>query len=561
MPFDFNSAFMNNPALQYGLNLLGSRGTPNPYAAAQLAMQKMQEAPLNNALMQAQTGRLTAQTDIEKQTLAMQQILQARQIALLDALQKNPEFANIFGGGQTTPTQQSEPPAAPVPLPAESPAVIPQQPMQGTPTMQTGKYGTPLPILQNLAQVESSNNPGAIGPAIPGMNQRAQGLMQILPTTADMLKKQNPAFANYSVSNSTQAIDMADFYLQQLLQKHGGDWSKALAEYGGFKTKDPSGYIAKVMQGVNLGQPAQQAAQIASVQPTVTAPAQVGQPNKGINYALAGAGLSMVGLKGGPELGKVGALMQQQPRRANSWGVDPVTGKVTYFGDPLAEKKQAFEIGPSNIPGMTPQAASGLTEKVFQEQHKSLEESYTKLQPTQQTLMSLTVAKQAAQKLGPFQGTGAETKLKVYKFINNSLGANFLPTEVANANLNKTQMDLIAATMIKQMDPNPNLIQQKLLADALGGIGTDPGALPRVYDILTKTLDNRINAHNKRVGEAAKAGVPLPTNLNLLTSKQIDAQMAQQSAPIAGAPAVGTVKGGYKFLGGNPADKNSWEKQ
>jgi hypothetical protein len=30
--------------------------------------------------------------------------------------------------------------------------------------------------------------------------------------------------------------------------------------------------------------------------------------------------------------------------------------------------------------------------------------------------------------------------------------------------------------------------------------------------------------------------------------------------PTAGAPAVGTVKDGYKFKGGNPADKNNWEK-
>ncbi len=29
----------------------------------------------------------------------------------------------------------------------------------------------------------------------------------------------------------------------------------------------------------------------------------------------------------------------------------------------------------------------------------------------------------------------------------------------------------------------------------------------------------------------------------------------------ANAPAVGTVEGGYKFKGGNPADQKNWEKQ
>jgi hypothetical protein len=47
--------------------------------------------------------------------------------------------------------------------------------------------------------------------------------------------------------------------------------------------------------------------------------------------------------------------------------------------------------------------------------------------------------------------------------------------------------------------------------------------------------------------------------------QDVNAKISQMAglgsiAPTAGAPAVGTVKDGYKFKGGNPADKNNWEK-
>jgi hypothetical protein len=36
--------------------------------------------------------------------------------------------------------------------------------------------------------------------------------------------------------------------------------------------------------------------------------------------------------------------------------------------------------------------------------------------------------------------------------------------------------------------------------------------------------------------------------------------MGAPTAAPTGAPAVGTVMQGYRFKGGNPADKNNWEK-
>lgn len=104
-----------------------------------------------------------------------------------------------------------------------------------------GKYGTPANILDGLRHVESSGNQYAIN-----ADTKAMGQYQFTPDTVAALHKQGVKFNPFE---PTEARDAADQYLSHLAKQNGGDYSKALAQYGGFKTKDPSQYVAAVMKG------------------------------------------------------------------------------------------------------------------------------------------------------------------------------------------------------------------------------------------------------------------------------------------------------------------------
>jgi hypothetical protein len=103
-------------------------------------------------------------------------------------------------------------------------------------------YGTPSKILDNLAQIESSGNATAINP-----QTKAMGTYQFLPETVASLHNQGVKFNPFDPNESRAA---ADYYLSQLTQQNGGDYSKALAQYGGFKKKDPSSYVNRAMARV-----------------------------------------------------------------------------------------------------------------------------------------------------------------------------------------------------------------------------------------------------------------------------------------------------------------------
>jgi len=107
-------------------------------------------------------------------------------------------------------------------------------------------YGTPSKLLDNLGMVEASNDPYALN-----KDTKALGNYQFTPETLVYLHKKGIKF---NPLDPKEARAAADWYLNDLAQSNNGDYKKALTQYGGFKTKDPTEYVNKALNGVDLSQ-------------------------------------------------------------------------------------------------------------------------------------------------------------------------------------------------------------------------------------------------------------------------------------------------------------------
>lgn len=104
-------------------------------------------------------------------------------------------------------------------------------------------------LLDSLRRVESGKDPYAVN-----KETKAMGAYQFMPETVQMLHKQGVKFNPF---DEQEARGAAKAYLEQLVQRNNGDVNKALAQYGGFITKDPSKYVQNVTQGASQTQQTQ----------------------------------------------------------------------------------------------------------------------------------------------------------------------------------------------------------------------------------------------------------------------------------------------------------------
>jgi len=180
-------------------------------------------------------------------------------------------------------------------------------------------------LLDSLRKVESGKDKFALN-----KDTKAMGPYQFMPETVQMLHKQGIEFNPF---NEKQAREAARTYLGQLVDRNKGDVNKALAQYGGFVTKDPSGYINKVKQGqASVAAPTTQPATPTAPVETAADPLEAflsGKPAPSQTVSQAPAEAPQVESTTSTQEGTMGAYV---PRRQPVSKVRQIVGNVLKQG-------------------------------------------------------------------------------------------------------------------------------------------------------------------------------------------------------------------------------------
>lgn len=123
---------------------------------------------------------------------------------------------------------------------------------------------------------------------------------------------------------------------------------------------------------------------------------------------------------------------------------------------------------------------------------------------------NVNAARQLIPGASAFMGTGGEPLLNVASFLNNRLGFSINTRGVTDATELRTRLFESILENLKKLDSQPTQQQQNALRDALGSLGTDPAALPRILDRIEDSVRDRVERYNKDVTSAEQRGVRFP---------------------------------------------------
>ena len=161
----------------------------------------------------------------------------------------------------------------------------------------------------------------------------------------------------------------------------------------------------------------------------------------------------------------------------------------------------------TNVNTQTP--ASEEAQKEFM---KEARVTFNTLKSAPSVLANMEEAKKLVPSAKGFMGPGGEPLLKVASFLNNRLGTNIATEGVEDAVVLRSRLFTGVIENLRKLDAQPTQAQQQVLQDAIGNLGTDPNALPRVLDAFGDILRQKVGAYNAEVTDAESRGVKFPYN-------------------------------------------------
>ena len=157
----------------------------------------------------------------------------------------------------------------------------------------------------------------------------------------------------------------------------------------------------------------------------------------------------------------------------------------------------------ANRTNVNVQNALPFKEEIQKGQATTLVKNYETLQGIPATLANMDKMVNLS-KSPIYMGSGADTKLGINKFLNNNLGLNIAPDKVKNSEEFQSAAFMGIMDNLKKLDSTPTQAQQATLKEALGNLGTDPSALPKVVQVYKDVLINKAKAHNESVNQVIK---------------------------------------------------------
>lgn len=169
-------------------------------------------------------------------------------------------------------------------------------------------------------------------------------------------------------------------------------------------------------------------------------------------------------------------------------------------------------------------------EQIQKEAATGLMKNFETLQNIPSTLQNMDkMVKLSQQPI--YAGVGGESKLQIAKLLNNNFGTNIGADAVKNTEEFKAAAYMGIMENLKKTDSNPTMAQQNALKDAIGSLGTDPSALPRVVNVMRDVLVNKATQHNELVRQTMQNGVQYPYSIEIPLPKTT-------TAPVGGLPNV-----------------------